>query len=75
MDGRFCLSDDSHGVAQVGAKYREMLKYVQEQRIQNLHFLELAPAGMTGGLDPRFPRTLVKCCSLEEVKEMEFWKR
>ncbi|KAJ5552572.1 hypothetical protein N7494_001950 [Penicillium frequentans] len=75
IDGRFCLSDDSHGIAQVGAKYHEMFKYVQEQGIQNLHFLELAPVGTIGGLDPRFPRTLVKCRSLTEVKGMEFWKR
>jgi histidinol-phosphatase (PHP family) len=75
MDGRFCLSDDSHGIDQVGAKYHEILKYVQNQGIQKLHYLELAPVGMDGGLDLRFPRTLVKCCSLEVVKEMEYWKR
>lgn len=75
MDGRFCLSDDSHGVAQVGAKYHKILDYIQEQGIKNLYFLELAPVGISGGLDPRFPRTLVKYRSLAEVKEMEFWKR
>lgn len=52
-----------------------MFKYAQKQGVQNLYFLELAPVGMTGGLDPRFPRTLVKCRPLAEVKEMEFWKQ
>lgn len=75
IDGRFCLSDDSHGVAQVGAKYHEILDYIQEQGIKNLYFLELAPVGISRGLDPRFPRTLVKYRSLAEVKEMDFWKR
>ncbi|KOC09982.1 cell surface receptor/MFS transporter (FLVCR) [Aspergillus flavus AF70] len=49
LDGRFCLSDDSHGIAHVGAMYQEMLKYVEEQGIQKLYFLELAPDGTNQG--------------------------
>lgn len=55
--------------------YQEMLKYVEEQGIQKLYFLELAPDGTNQGLDPRFPRTLVKCRSLAEVKKMAYWKQ
>ena len=75
MGGRFCLSDDSHGVAQVGAKYHEMLKFVKEQGIQKLHFLELAPEETSEAVDSRFPRTIQKSCSLAEVEELEYWKR
>ncbi|KAE8376125.1 Polymerase/histidinol phosphatase-like protein [Aspergillus bertholletiae] len=74
LDGRFCFSDDSHGIAQVGAMYKEMLDYVEEQGIPKLYFLELAPEGTNEGLDPRFPRTLVNSCSLEEVKKMAYWR-
>ncbi|GAB1210785.1 hypothetical protein APSETT445_009583 [Aspergillus pseudonomiae] len=41
----------------VGAKYHEMLKFVKEQGIQKLHFLELAPEETSEAVDSRFPRT------------------
>ncbi|KAL2858265.1 polymerase/histidinol phosphatase-like protein [Aspergillus pseudodeflectus] len=75
MGGRFCLSDDSHGVGQVGAKCREMLKFVKEQGIQRLYFLELSPEGTLGGVASRFPLTIQKSCSVAEVEEMAYWQR
>jgi histidinol-phosphatase (PHP family) len=75
MDGRFCLSDDSHGTAQVGAKYHEMLSFMQNHGIKQLHYLELAPEGTFSGIDPRFPQTIQKAVTLKDVEKMPYWQR
>jgi histidinol-phosphatase (PHP family) len=40
MGGRFTLSDDSHGVAQVGLNFKRAIEYVQSLGITELHYLE-----------------------------------
>ncbi|KAG5356829.1 putative histidinol-phosphatase [Yarrowia sp. C11] len=37
--GRLCLSDDSHGVAQVGLNYKKTLEYLEGLGVQDLWFL------------------------------------
>ncbi|KAI9367024.1 Polymerase/histidinol phosphatase-like protein [Aspergillus egyptiacus] len=69
--GRFCLSDDSHGLDQVGLNYHRVLEFVDKVGISTLHYLDLAD-GKTP-LDARFPRTVVRSVSVEEVKKMDFW--
>jgi histidinol-phosphatase (PHP family) len=39
MGGRVCLSDDSHGVAQVGLNYGRMKTYLEEMGIQEIWHL------------------------------------
>ncbi|VVT57481.1 uncharacterized protein SAPINGB_P005717 [Magnusiomyces paraingens] len=39
--GKFCLSDDSHGIAQVGLNYHKSLEYLQDLGAENLHYLAL----------------------------------
>lgn len=43
--GRFCLSDDSHGISQVGLNYNKVLEYVNSLGIQEIHYLERLPMG------------------------------
>ncbi|KAL2832448.1 polymerase/histidinol phosphatase-like protein [Aspergillus cavernicola] len=69
--GRFCLSDDSHGLDQVGLNYHRVLEFVDKVGISTLHHLDLAD-GETPA-DERFPRTVVRSVSVEEVKKMRFW--
>lgn len=75
MNGHFCLSDDSHGTAQIGAKYEAMLDFVEAQGIENLYFLELAPDSTSLGMDSRFPRTIQKSLSLAEIKGLYYWQQ
>ncbi|CEL02362.1 Putative Histidinol-phosphatase [Aspergillus calidoustus] len=72
--GRFCLSDDSHGLDQVGLNYHRVLEFVDKVGISTLHYLDLADGETSTPVDPRFPRTVVRSVAVNEVKEMDFWK-
>ncbi|KAL2839274.1 polymerase/histidinol phosphatase-like protein [Aspergillus pseudoustus] len=74
LQGRFCLSDDSHGIDHVGSNYHELLEFMQQQGINELHHLELSSTEGDEGVDARFPRTLCKSRSITEVKEMVYWR-
>ena len=74
--GRFCLSDDSHGLEQVGLNFHRVVPFLEQVGVSKLHYLGLGEGG--GGdddapVDARFPRTQIKEVSLEEVKKMSFW--
>ncbi|KAH8690863.1 Polymerase/histidinol phosphatase-like protein [Talaromyces proteolyticus] len=72
MGGRFCLSDDSHGIDQVGFGYREVLDFIDRTGITAIHYLELTQDG--DAPDTRFPSTKVCSLSVEEVKnKASFW--
>lgn len=72
--GRFCLSDDSHGVDQISLNFHRVLEFLDRAGISTLHYLQLAePSAQTTGPDARFPRTQVAAVSVEELKQMEFW--
>ena len=66
--GRFCLSDDSHGIAQVGTHYEKLLPFLERNDIANLTFLtHVAPPGNTG--DDRFPTLSVQSVAVSDVKD------
>lgn len=39
--GKFVLSDDSHGVGQVGLNYHRMFQYIADLGLSRLHHLEV----------------------------------
>jgi histidinol-phosphatase (PHP family) len=39
--GRFVLSDDSHGVYQVGLNYNRMFQYIRDLGISHYHHIEV----------------------------------
>lgn len=66
--GRFTLSDDSHGVEQVGTKYGEVLEFVEKAGIQEIYFLERGrPA-----FDHRFPDVSLSSVGLADLKRHAF---
>lgn len=65
--GRFCLSDDSHGVEQVALNFGRTLDFAQGVGIEALHFLQLDTAA-DSAVDARFPRTAVRAVSLGEAR-------
>ncbi|PWY64059.1 histidinol-phosphatase [Aspergillus heteromorphus CBS 117.55] len=72
--GRFCLSDDSHGLDQVGLNFHRVVPFLEQAGISTMHYLALGEADSGGEkVDPRFPRTQIKSVALAEVKEMPFW--
>lgn len=62
---RFCLSDDSHGVAQLGLNYDKVLKYCQDVLLlDKLYYMDICPENLS---------TSVKAISLEQMKLNKFW--
>lgn len=77
LGGRFCLSDDSHGVEQVSLNYHRVLEFLERVSVKSLHYLSLVGeegADVTTAPDERFPRTRIAAVSMEEVKDVAFWK-
>jgi len=74
LNGRFCLSDDSHGVDQVASNYHLVLNFMEFVGIPTLHYLELSTdSGVSEVLDDRFPWIQIRSISLSEVKQLPFW--
>ncbi|KAI5777805.1 polymerase/histidinol phosphatase-like protein [Geopyxis carbonaria] len=72
LGGRFTLSDDSHGVEQIGQNYYRVLEYIHEIGLGEIHYLEKLPMGeiATNVLDACAVRTM----SVEDLKKEVFWQ-
>lgn len=60
--GKFCLSDDSHGIDQVGLNLHKALEYLESIGGEFLYHLALEDG-----------KTVIKKQAIEEVKQNEFW--
>ncbi|KAA6414634.1 MAG: histidinol-phosphatase [Lasallia pustulata] len=74
MGGRFTLSDDSHGVEQVGANYGRVLDFVEAVGIREISYLERGEK-ITGEktADERFRGVSTSAISLSELRKHAFW--
>lgn len=76
--GRFCLSDDSHGTAQVGLNYHKSLQYLQDLKVEKLYYLSLPEQDdVDNGTVPIFlkDRPIVKSIPLADVRRDIFWEQ
>lgn len=64
-DGRFCLSDDSHSIKQVGLNYHKVWDYVANQlQLEWIYYLDL---------DEVLGKTIVAKKSVKELTQSMFW--
>lgn len=64
-DAKFCLSDDSHSISQVGLNYHKVWKYVRDVlQLHKIYYLTLK--GNT---------TVVESLSVEDVSKSKFWEQ
>lgn len=64
-DGRFVLSDDAHGVSQVGVCYKKALEYIVDVlKLEQMFYLEEDVNGAV----------IVKALPIEEFESNIFWK-
>lgn len=75
LKGRFTLSDDSHGVEQVGLNFSRVLDSIKRAGIKELAYL--APAGLPGSriVDERFPKVCWATIPLEQLEGHGFWQK
>jgi len=64
--GQFALSDDSHGVDQVGTSYDRLLRFVEEMGIKEIVYLE--KGSMTR--DARFPNISMSTIAVQDLKAL-----
>lgn len=62
--GRFCLSDDSHGLKQIGLNYAKVLKYVQDHGVEHLYYLDIENG-----------QTVVKQELVKQLAANKFWQQ
>ena len=78
MGGRFTLSDDSHGVEQVGLNYARAVEGLREAGVGEVWCLDGVAGGDAGKegvvADERFPGVRWKRVSMEEIAGHGFWK-
>lgn len=72
--GRFCLSDDSHGVEQISLNFHRVLQFLDTTGIETVHYLRLAETeALASAPDARFPHTEIAEISVAELRKLEFW--
>lgn len=70
MGGGFVLSDDSHGIEQIGTNYPRLLEYVQRAGVETIHF---AARGCGDRIDIRFPSTGYSTIAVADLAALPFW--
>ena len=73
MGGRFTLSDDSHGIDQVGLNYDKVLDCVKKVGIAEFCYLAPVSAAVQPH-DNRFPHVGWQTMSVSELESHGFWK-
>ena len=73
MEGKFCLSDDSHGSDQVAAHYHQLPGFLDHVGIESLHFLSHSEREVAEPLDTRFPHLIMGTMGVEDLRRHRFW--
>jgi len=75
LKGRFTLSDDSHGVEQVGLNFHRVLDSIKKAGIKELAYL--APAGTPGStrVDERFTKVCWATIPVDQLETHGFWQK
>jgi len=73
MGGRLTLSDDSHGVAQVGLNYAKVLTTLERAGITEIHFLAAVTPGEHAD-DSRFPGVVWRQISTIDLQAHAFFQ-
>ncbi|EEP77809.1 conserved hypothetical protein [Uncinocarpus reesii 1704] len=72
-NGRFCLSDDSHGIHHVALNYKRVLDFLDVAGITTIHYLSYEPDSAAPVFDSRFPHLKVNSIGVEDLKNEQFW--
>ncbi|KAL8967384.1 MAG: hypothetical protein Q9197_005460 [Variospora fuerteventurae] len=69
LGGRFTLSDDSHGIGQIGSHYWEVLRFAEEIGITKISYFGRAPASK----DSRFPGVTIRSTAVSHMQSHPFF--
>ncbi|KAF1830041.1 histidinol phosphate phosphatase H [Decorospora gaudefroyi] len=69
MRGGFVMSDDSHGVDQIGTNYARLLAFVQKAGIKQIYYVDQAGVRK----DSRFLSTGFSSITVSDMMQLPFW--
>jgi histidinol-phosphatase (PHP family) len=69
LGGAFVMSDDSHGIDQIGTNYARLLSFIQKAGIEELHYID--PSGVRK--DKRFPSAGFASITTSGLAALPFW--
>jgi histidinol-phosphatase (PHP family) len=69
LGGAFVMSDDSHGIDQIGTNYARLLTFIQNAGIEEIHYIH------TSGVrnDDRFPNAGFTSIATSKLAALPFW--
>jgi histidinol-phosphatase (PHP family) len=70
LGGAFVMSDDSHGIDQIGTNYGRLLAFIQKAGIDEIHFVDTA--GVRS--DSRFFSAGFSSITTSELANLPFWE-
>lgn len=69
-NGKFCLSDDSHGLSQIGLNYHKVWHYIEDVlQLEYIYYLTKQQHQTNTVVD----KVIVACKSVKELKHSKFW--
>jgi histidinol-phosphatase (PHP family) len=71
MGGGFVMSDDSHGIDQIGTNYARLLAFIQKAGIEKIHYAD--SAGVR--IDSRFPIAGFSSITVTDLARLPFWAK
>jgi histidinol-phosphatase (PHP family) len=74
LNGRFTLSDDSHGVEQVGLNFPRVLDAIRRAGIKEIVYLAMIGSSQSQAIDERFQRVCWTTMTLDQLESHGFWK-
>ncbi|KAF2637472.1 histidinol-phosphatase [Massarina eburnea CBS 473.64] len=69
MGGRFVMSDDSHGIDQIGTNYTRLLDFIRKAGIKEIMYAD-SDASCT---DRRFPNAGFSSIATDDLIQLPFW--
>jgi histidinol-phosphatase (PHP family) len=71
MGGGFVMSDDSHGIDQIGTNYARLLAFIQKAGIEQIHYADSAGVRK----DSRFPNAGFSTITVTDLTQLPFWAK
>lgn len=65
------MSDDSHGIEQLGTNYGRLLAFIQTAGIEEVHYID--PSGIRN--DARFPTAGFASITTSRLLALPFWNK
>jgi histidinol-phosphatase (PHP family) len=69
LGGAFVMSDDSHGIDQIGTNYARLLTFIKKAGIEEIQFVDAA--GVRS--DNRFPSAGFSSIATSKLADLPFW--